>query len=568
MTYYALWEVILNGDSHPQTRSVEGVETLYPPTTVEEKLARKNDLKARSTFLTALPNEHQLKFNSYKNSKSLMEAIEKRFEGNKESKKVQKTLLKQQYENFNGTSSERLEQIYDRLKKLTSQLEIHGETISQEDLNLNQSYSPQLDNEDLKQIDPDDLEKMDLKWQMAMLTMRARRSLQKTGRNLGVKRTETIGFDKTKCDGLRYDWSDQAEDGPTNFALMAYTSSSSSSSDTEVNDKNNTGEGYHAVLPPYTRNFIPPKPDLVFVDEHVVSESVTSMPNITKSKVKTSETKLKNVTAPIIEDYVSDSGDENEIETESNQIKPSFAKVSPKDTKTSESLTSVSPSSSIGSLLPVRSTTPPPDYPFDKSIFAELDNSLWIIPRPLGGEPDPEEPKEMPPKRTLTSESPAMTQDNIKKLVADSVSAALEAQAANMANTDNTTRPRQTPDCKVKFATGTLTEDALSWWNSYAKPIGIELADKIAWTELKRLLTNKYCPRTEVKKIEDEFYNLVVKGNDLKTYIRRFQELETLCPTMVPNSEKLMKSSSRDYPKVLKEMLPLKNLKLWKKPLT
>nr|GEX18606.1 hypothetical protein [Tanacetum cinerariifolium] len=69
-------------------------------------------------------------------------------------------------------------------------------------------------------------------------------------------------------------------------------------------------------------------------------------------------------------------------------------KISPKDTKTSESLTPVSPSSLIGSLLPVRSTTPPPDYPFDKSIFAELDNSLWIIPRPLGGEPYPEEPKE------------------------------------------------------------------------------------------------------------------------------------------------------------------------------
>nr|GEZ66738.1 reverse transcriptase domain-containing protein [Tanacetum cinerariifolium] len=74
-----------------------------------------------------------------------------------------------------------------------------------------------------------------------------------------------------------------------------------------------------------------------------------------------------------------------------------------------------------------------------------------------------------------------------------------------------------TEDCKVKFAIGTLIEDALSWWNFYAKPIGIEQADKIAWTKLKRILTNKYCPRTEVKKMEDEFYNLVVKGNDLKT---------------------------------------------------
>ncbi|GJR62770.1 hypothetical protein Tco_1504932 [Tanacetum coccineum] len=225
----------------------------------------------------------------------------------------------------------------------------------------------------------------------------------------------------------------------------------------------------------------------------------------------------------------------------------------PKDAETPvESPIPISPSSSVGSSSPVRSTTPPPDYPFDKSIFAELDNSLWIIPQPLGSEP-------MPPKRTSTSAAPAMTQAAIRQLVADSVAAALEAQAATMASTNNPNRntgPRETPvarkctykefmscqpfyfngtegavglirwfertesvfscsncteDCKVKFATGTLTEDALSWWNSYAKPIGIEQADKIAWTELKRLLTNKYCPRTEVKKMEDEFYNLVVK---------------------------------------------------------
>ncbi|GKB25549.1 reverse transcriptase domain-containing protein [Tanacetum coccineum] len=93
---------------------------------------------------------------------------------------------------------------------------------------------------------------------------------------------------------------------------------------------------------------------------------------------------------------------------------------------------------------------------------------------------------------------------------------------------------------KVTFATGTLTDDALSWWNSYVQPIGIDQANQITWTELKRLLTNKYYPRTEVKKMEDEFYNLVVKGNDLKTYIRRFQELAVLCPNMVPNAEKLM----------------------------
>nr|GEW34528.1 reverse transcriptase domain-containing protein [Tanacetum cinerariifolium]GEY00739.1 reverse transcriptase domain-containing protein [Tanacetum cinerariifolium] len=206
----------------------------------------------------------------------------------------------------------------------------------------------------------------------------------------------------------------------------------------------------------------------------------------------------------------------------------------------------------------------------------------------------------MPPKRTSTSAAPVMTQAAIRQLVADSVAAALKAQAANMTNTDNTNRntgPREThiprkctykefmscqpfyfngtkgavglirwfertelvfscgnctEDCKVKFATGTLTKNALSWWNSYAKPIGIEQADKIAWTELKRLLTNKYCPRTEVKKMEDKFYNLVVKGNDLKTYTRRFQELAVLCPNMVPNTEKLMEVFIRGLPESIK----------------
>ncbi|GJT76976.1 hypothetical protein Tco_1043701 [Tanacetum coccineum] len=97
-----------------------------------------------------------------------------------------------------------------------------------------------------------------------------------------------------------------------------------------------------------------------------------------------------------------------------------------------------SPSSSVGSSSPVRSTTPPPDYPFDESIFAELDNSLWIIPRPLGSELVPEEPNEMAPKRKSTSAASTMTQAAIKNLVVNSVAVALEAQAATMTNTDNT----------------------------------------------------------------------------------------------------------------------------------
>nr|GFC50912.1 hypothetical protein [Tanacetum cinerariifolium] len=252
----------------------------------------------------ALPDKHQLKFNSHKDAKTLMEAIEKRFDGNTKTKKVQKTLLKQQFENFFGFSSEGLDQIHDRLQKLVSQLEIHGVSLSQEDVNLKflrslpsewkthtliwrnktdledknlddlfnslkiyesevkhssylgteshnlafvsstptdstndsvsadvnvsavgtklsastllnvdslsnaviysfftiQSSSPQLDNKDLKQINVDDLEEMDLKWQTAMLTMRARRFLQKTGRNLGANGPTSMGFDMAKVE--------------------------------------------------------------------------------------------------------------------------------------------------------------------------------------------------------------------------------------------------------------------------------------------------------------------------------------------------------------------------------
>nr|GEX35407.1 hypothetical protein [Tanacetum cinerariifolium] len=384
ITDYSLWEVILNGDSPVPTRLVE--------------------------------DKHQLKFNSHKDAKSLMEAIEKCFGGNTETKKVQKTLLKQQFENFSGSSSEGLDQIHDRLQKLVSQLEIHGVSLSQEDVNLKflcslpsewkthtliwrnktdledkknqtnsnagfqdtekageegtQTYvlflvlsdgstnsknnnkdahtdgkehnddipkSVSLDiyssscgfrdlNEEFKECinnssngvnaagslvfavglnftnstndfsatgpsnivmpnlkdlshNADDLEEIDLKWQMAMLTMRARKFLQKTGRNLGVNGPTSMGFDMAKaecynchrkghfarecrspkdsrrtsiaepqrrsvpvktstsnalvsqCDGTgSYDWSYQAEEEPINFALMAFSSSSSNSS--------------------------------------------------------------------------------------------------------------------------------------------------------------------------------------------------------------------------------------------------------------------------------------------------------------------------------------------------
>nr|GEX79673.1 hypothetical protein [Tanacetum cinerariifolium] len=312
-TNYSLWEVILNGDYAVPTRLVKGVA----PTTIEQKLARKNELKARGALLIALPDKHQLKFNSHKDAKSLMEAIEKRFGGNTETKNFQKTLMKQYFENFSGSNSKSLDQIHDWLQKLnlsfvsTTQADSINNSVSAAVnvsaigaklsastlLNVDslsnaviysffasQYSSPQLDNEDLKQIDADDLEEIDLKWQMAMLTMRARKFLQKTKRNLGVNGPTSMGFDMAKvecynchkkghfarecrspkdsrrtavaepqrksipvktstsnalvsqCDGTgSYDWSYQAKEEPTNFALMAFSSSSSnSSSDSET----------------------------------------------------------------------------------------------------------------------------------------------------------------------------------------------------------------------------------------------------------------------------------------------------------------------------------------------
>ncbi|GJX13924.1 hypothetical protein Tco_0205682 [Tanacetum coccineum] len=135
MTDYSLWEVIKNGNKVLK-RTVGETEQEYKPTTAEEKQDMRNEMKARGTLLMALPNKDQLKFHSYKDAKLLMEAIEKRYGGNKESKKVQRTLLKQQYENFSGSSSETMDQTFDRLQKLISQLEIQGEVITQEDMNL------------------------------------------------------------------------------------------------------------------------------------------------------------------------------------------------------------------------------------------------------------------------------------------------------------------------------------------------------------------------------------------------------------------------------------------------
>ncbi|GJX27266.1 hypothetical protein Tco_0233562 [Tanacetum coccineum] len=299
----------------------EGVETTIAPTIAEEKVQRRLELKARSTLLMGIPNEHQLKFNSFKDAQSLPQAVEKRFGGNAATKKTQINLLKQQYENFIASSLEVLDQTFDRLQKL--------------------------------------IKEIDLRWQMVMLTMRARRLLKNTRRKLTVNDNETIGFNKFKvecynchkrgyftreyrarrnqenrnrentrrvvpvetttsndlvsCDGSGYDWSDQAEEGPTNFALMAYSSTSSNSDvSTDSNCSSSCLENVkilkeqneqllkdlikQGIMLPYTGNFMPPKPDLSFSSfEEFTSEPIVIKPIVEKREAKASEAKPKAV---------------------------------------------------------------------------------------------------------------------------------------------------------------------------------------------------------------------------------------------------------------------------------
>ncbi|GKA16347.1 ribonuclease H-like domain-containing protein [Tanacetum coccineum] len=268
MIDYALWEVIENGATLPKTTIVEGVVTEMPITTAEEKDQRRLEVKARSTLMMGIPNEHQLKFNSIKDAKKLLEAVKKRFDGNEATKKTQWNLLNQQYENFTAPSSEMLDQTFDRLQKLRNKANL--DTMSMDDLYNNlKVYEPevkgmfsssssthnmafvsssnnntsstngavntahgvstastQVNAANSTNIDNlNDMEEMDLRWQMAMLTMRARRFLKKyqkecralrnqdnkkkesSRRSVPVETSTSIAL--VSCHGLGgYDWSD------------------------------------------------------------------------------------------------------------------------------------------------------------------------------------------------------------------------------------------------------------------------------------------------------------------------------------------------------------------------
>ncbi|GJZ62555.1 hypothetical protein Tco_0618692, partial [Tanacetum coccineum] len=116
---YSLLQVILNGDGPIQvTTNENGVETKVPPKTAQALLQRQRERKAKSIFLLAILDEYQLRFHGIKDAKSLWAAIKSRFGGNVESKKMQKTVLKQKVENFSVSDTEGLDKAYDRFQKL------------------------------------------------------------------------------------------------------------------------------------------------------------------------------------------------------------------------------------------------------------------------------------------------------------------------------------------------------------------------------------------------------------------------------------------------------------------
>nr|GEX20426.1 ribonuclease H-like domain-containing protein [Tanacetum cinerariifolium] len=233
------------------------IGTIVPPKTKAQKLARKNELKAKSTLLLTTLDKHLLKFHFIKDAKSLWKAINIRFGGNKESKKMHKTILNQQYENFVASRFEVLDKTYDSNINETITATHDIPAVGSKEQPSAWSYA-------------DDV---------AMITMRVKKFMKRTWRNLNLNGKEPVGFDKTKVecynchrrrnfarechaprnqgnrsadnerrvvlvetpsnalvvqDGLGgYDRSYQAEEGPTDFALMAHSSNSANSSNSE-----------------------------------------------------------------------------------------------------------------------------------------------------------------------------------------------------------------------------------------------------------------------------------------------------------------------------------------------
>ncbi|GKA71762.1 ribonuclease H-like domain-containing protein [Tanacetum coccineum] len=208
-TDYPIWEVIQNGNGPVSiTTDTQGQIKVLPPRTAEEILARERERKARTTLLMALPEDHLAKFHKMTDAKEMWDAIKSRFGGNDESKKMQKYILKQQFEGFSVSNLKGLHKGSDSTNDVSTAYSVSNPSGQKSQYEQTLSYSllayqsscPQLDYEDLEQRDEFDLEEMDLKCQVAMISIRMKKFYKKTGRKLQFDAKEPVGFDKTKVE--------------------------------------------------------------------------------------------------------------------------------------------------------------------------------------------------------------------------------------------------------------------------------------------------------------------------------------------------------------------------------
>ncbi|GJR26208.1 ribonuclease H-like domain-containing protein [Tanacetum coccineum] len=336
------------------TTNADGTLTsLIPgPITTEEKAQKKNDVKARSMLLMALPNEHLMTFNQYKDAKTLFAAIQTRFGGNEATKKTQKTLLKQMYKNFSAPSTESLDSIFNRLQKIVSQLAILGENISQEDLNL--KFLRSLPSEwntfivvwrnkpDLDTMSFDDLynnfkialeqdvlmETAKLKWtfeemgfevaiSIAVHDEDSRLFFSKTGKRwdtLAWGMQRTLGTKISRMKGIKKALEDvNVEDQLLPKPLVAIDGSCQQLLiGSQITDKSRKGVGfvsYNDVPPPHTGLFSPLNLDLSYsgLEEFQQPEFEGYGPKTSKSVSKDIYNEVRESSAaPLVEELVSD----------------------------------------------------------------------------------------------------------------------------------------------------------------------------------------------------------------------------------------------------------------------